>query len=195
MTTTEMGQPGKGNDRHQVQRSGPSSPAPPPNIIGAVEFILEPNDTLTKLTLKIAETVDQPNEEDRLVGEAPDGEFYVRVPKGKIVQIDFQLGGKWEWTFAEPGGVTLADKGNHARYWITDSSNPKMRRLVIKHSDKTALHKPEDDKGQNDEKFNLEVEFTQTAGKPLKIEIDPITKNPPPVGGRKSTLGEAGSLL
>ena len=195
MTTNEMGQPNGDNGRHPVQVASSANNPPRPDIIGAVEFILEPNSDLTRLSLKIKETVEQPTEEDQLVGEAPDGEFYIRVPKGKVVQIDFRLGGKWEWTFANGGGVTLADAGHKNRYWITDSSNPKMRQLVIKNSGKSRPASPADDKGENDEKFNLEVEFTQTAGKPLKIEIDPITKNPPPVGGRKSTLGEAGSLL
>jgi hypothetical protein len=192
MTTIDMGQPQ--NDRYRVQKPGPNNKAPKPDIIGAVEFLLEPDETQTRLSLKIKDTTVQLDEENRLVGEY-NGEFYIRVPYGKVVQIDFKLGGKWEWAFANGGGVTLADEGHKNRYWITDSSTTKMRQLVIKHSGKKPPAKPTDDKGQNDEKFNLEVEFLQIKGKPLKIEIDPITKNPPPVGGRKSTLGEAGSLL
>lgn len=192
MTTIEMGQPQ--NDRYRVRKPGPDHKVPDPDIIGTVEFNLEPNTEQTRLSLTIKDTTVQLDEENRLVGEY-NGEFYIRVPYGKVVQIDFNLGGKWEWAFANGGGVTLADEGHKYRYWITDSSKPKMRQLVIKNSCKPRPDKPEDDKGQNDEKFNLEVEFTQIKGKPLKIEIDPITKNPPPVGGRKSTLGEAGSLL
>ena len=147
------------------------------------------------MTLEIQQVSGVETGPDRLVGETPNGDRYLRVPIGKRVQIDFKLGGPWKWFFPHgEDGVTLADENHYNRYWLTDHGDPKMRRLIIEPSGESEIM-INHDVGQNDEKFNLELIIKQAKGKELAIEIDPITKNPPPIGGFTPIAGEPGPLL
>ena len=193
MTTISTSTTKPKNDRKPPRKPTAAEPAPKPDIIGKVEFNLKPEPETGTLTLEIRQVSGVDTGPDRLVGETPKGDRYLRVPTGKRVQIDFLLGGPWQWFFPHGmDGVTLADENHFNRYWLTDHGDPKMRRLIIEPSGGS---EETQDTGSNDEKFNLELVIKQAKGKELAIEIDPITKNPPPIGGFTPIAGEPGPLL
>jgi hypothetical protein len=182
MSTISTSSPGRKNDRHELRRAGPGNNLPIPTLSGAVEFSLVSDCVAGTLSLSIVERTPSTDSELRLVDATNGGNRYLRIPTGQTVQIDFILAGPWQWSFGgTAGGVTLADRNNGTRYWLAASPDSKTRRVIIQPSNKPVLADENDP--TNDEKFNLEIEIEQSAGSPLAIEIDPITKNPPPVGG------------
>jgi hypothetical protein len=184
------------NSRIPLKQPTSHDPAPPVDIFGTVAFDIVPNNTTGTISLSISEIGGDETDPDRVVGIAPNGDRYLRVPKDKVVQIDCLLTGVWKWNFPRGAdGVTLATSGHEVRYWLIDKANPKMRRIIIKSSGLEPQANAQSDDGRHDEKFNLQVEIKQAHGKPLAIEIDPITKNPPPGNGKSAPLGEPGALL
>lgn len=182
MTTISTNPAVRENHRHPLRRAGAGNNLPSPTLTGEVEFSLDADEVTGTLSLRILERNQSPIPARRLVGTTSNGNRYLRIPRGQIVQIDFTLAGPWQWTFAgNVGGVTLADRNNGTRYWLAASPDSKTRRVIIEPSNKPEVQ--DDNDPANDEKFNLEIEIAQSAGSPLGIEIDPITKNPPPVGG------------
>lgn len=196
MTSTNTAAVLLSNDRAPPQHHNSSHPAPIPSIRGTVEFNIVPDATTGTLTLTISERNPDLNPARHLVGVTDSGEYYLRVPE-KAVQIDLVLAGPWDWSFLPGDGITIGRNAHASRYWLVPllSSNQKTRRIIIKQSNGTPVPHLKDD-GRNDEKFNLEVQIAQNlTQKRLVIEIDPITKNPPPDGGKIVKAGTAGALL
>lgn len=185
----------KKNDRHTINDPDQNYPEKI-DTIGTVVFDLVPDTERRTLSLVMTELGvgpgDEPSE-DRLVGETDSGEYYLRVPQDKNVQVDLVLSEYWNWRFPkDEKAVTLGDANNKDRYWMTKKNTSKLRRIVIKSSGNIPQNI---DDGSYDEKFNLEVLINQASGPELAIEIDPITKNPPPVGGKIARGQKSGPLL
>lgn len=185
----------RGNGRHPPHKVGNGPPPPPVDIEGTVEFGLDADQPNGTLTLTLFEPRPDADADKALVGSTPSGDaYYIRVPTAQAARIHFTLAGPWDWEF-DGDGVTLAKEPHSRRYWLEPITDPKVRTLIIKHSGNAPQDTHTDDLS-NDEKFNLMVLMRQRdTGKKLAIEIDPITKNPPPVGDRKDTLSHPGPLL
>lgn len=185
-----------GNDRAPLQQNNAGHPAPKPIYFGKVNFDLVPDST-GRLTLILTEEK-LTGPVWNFVGKTNDGDFYLRIPP-QAAQIDMELIGCTLWTFAGNGNaITLGDRKHTPRYWMVPvaSTGNKLRRLIIGPSGRPPVQHQDHDDGHNDEKFNLEVLLTQAGtDTPLAIEIDPITKNPPPVGGFTVDAGTSGALL
>ena len=155
---------------------------PKAGITGKVEFDLAPDLANKTLTLKIKDL----KPESKLVGKNSKG-LYLQVPKNTIVEIELILSDTWKWSFKnDDSDFTLSTKKHKEYYFVKPNpSSDQTRTIIIKPSGNLAYQDPQSDKGGNDEKFNLTVELEQAgATVPLVIEIDPITKNPPPDGGK-----------
>ncbi len=187
---------GRRNERASPRRASQGGSMPQPTVTGRIVFDIAADQVNGTIGLTMVEP--HPHPDGPLVGQEPNGSYYIMIPQGKVVQVDLELGGVWKWTFpdAVEEGVTLASAGHAQRYWLVEaSSNAKTRRLVIEPSHRPPVAHGSNDDGRNDEKFNIEVYLDQGFGKPLGIEIDPITKNPPPVDPLVPPLNQPGPLL
>ncbi len=159
--------------RYKPKRRTATERPPSPDLTGSVDFQLIPGATSRTLTMQMVYA----GGDDLRGYNTLTGEHYLRVPENKVVQLTLSLGGLWDWKFT-PEGFTLGNRDHRDRYWL-DSASDKSVTLIIEPSGLSAQAAE-----QHDEKFNLTVEIAQEGTKiPLVIMIDPITKNPPPVGG------------
>lgn len=189
---------GIGNERVPPRRPTVVRPAPPPTMVGTVEIHLEADQANGTISLLMAEPNPDPDPERHLIGQAANGEYYLRVPKGETVQVDLVLSGSWDWKYYEAeDGVTLGRSTHARRYWLIGypAYDGKTIRIIIESSG----FEPSSvaaDRGQHDEKFNINVLIRQDqTNRPLVLEIDPITKNPPPGDGRKDPASNPQPML
>ena len=168
---------GIGNDRARPQQPAPGHQPPKCSIEGTVEFNIVADEAKGTISLEMTDV-----SKTNLVGRNSNNEYFLRVEADAVVQFDLVLAGPWQWAFLSDGSeFTLGSRGHAKRYWLTATPNAKTRRIVVESSKLTPVHQA-DDNGKFDEKFNLTVLLTQAnSTKQLVIEIDPITKNPPPV--------------
>ncbi|MBN8500101.1 MAG: hypothetical protein J0M19_02990 [Sphingomonadales bacterium] len=184
MISTETSASNRCNHRAALQCPQTNPNLPDVTITGTVIFDLITDAAAGTVRLGIRQDPPVTCNETRLVGETPAGDQYIRVPKGNNVRIIFELGGNWQWTFPPTAdGITLKSASHSTRYWLTDASCPRSRTVVIQSSHVSPLENVEADDGRFDERFNIEVLINQGRGHALAVEFDPITKNPPPVGG------------
>ncbi|MBN8485572.1 MAG: hypothetical protein J0L50_12440 [Sphingomonadales bacterium] len=178
------------NDRAQPRR--PAS-LPAADLRGKVEFdmVLSGEGANRKLTFVLT-ALDNPE----LVGPQKGKGAYLRVPEGKTVEIELLLSEAWDWEYSDTDDdFTLAAAGHSGRYHVKRGSNDKRSRIVVIEPSGGA---PETEitSVKHDEKFNLGVRLAQdNGGAPVGIEIDPIVKNPPPVGGLIGTQNQSSPLL
>jgi hypothetical protein len=179
--------------RHQPKRPKPGEAVPNPAVKGKVtlNLLATPNPPNKSLTLSMSPGT------PGLSGHTATHGYYLRVEPGKTVQIDLELSTDWDWRFVTgTDDVTIGDAGHAVRYWVLPNPvSDRVRTLIIEPSGHPAVSAA-NDKGQNDEKFNLMVEIAQSGtAVPLVIEFDPITKNPPPVDGLMVPAGQAVPIL
>lgn len=187
MSEISLALPPHANDRAPAQTVSAGHPLPGGLIAGTVEINLVAKPADGTLALEMSDKTGT-----NLVGTNAAGDSYLRVEKDKSYEVKLVLAGNWKWKFlAGSAGFSLASSAHAARYWLTGSPNDKTRTIVIKSSGQTPVSAAADT-GQFDEKFNLTVEILQNGtARPLIIEIDPITKNPPPVDGLAAPDGVA----
>lgn len=175
--TTDLSSAPPGNARKQPRRPANPCEVPVAAVSGRVRFGMVAKDGQLTFTFEDLDGKD-------LVGSLPGQGPYLRVPEGTIVEIELLLSDAWEWSFAsDDQDFTLARPGHENRFWIKPGVSDKRKRVIVIEPSGAA---PETDAAsrRNDEKFNLGVSLAQSgnAGS-VGIEIDPIVKNPPPVGG------------
>ena len=182
--------PKPGNDRAQPRR--PAN-LPTADIKGQVEFNMVVSDEgpSRKLTFVLT-PLDNPD----LVGPIQGKGAYLRVPQGKKVEIELILSDDWDWEYSDKDDdFTLAAAGHSGRYHVKRGGNAKRSRIVVIEPSGEAPE-AEITSVKHDEKFNLGVRLAQdNGGAPVAIEIDPIVKNPPPVGGLIGTQNQPSPLL
>lgn len=182
--------PKPGNDRAQPRR--PAS-LPPADLRGKVEFnmVVSGHGANRKLTFVLT-----PLDNPELVGPVQGKGAYLRVPQGKRIEVELILSDDWDWEYSDKDDdFTLASAGHSGRYHVKSGGNGKRSRIVVIEPSGEA---PETDiaSARHDEKFNLGVRLAQdNGGAPMAIEIDPIVKNPPPVGGLTGTQNQPSPLL
>jgi hypothetical protein len=178
-----------GNDRAQPRR--PAS-LPPASLRGKVEFNMVVSGQGTNQTLTFTLT---PLDNPELVGKIAGKGDYLRVPQGKSVEIELILSDDWDWEYSDKDDdFTLASAGHSGRYHVQPGRNGKRSRIVVIEST-NAAPEVEITSEKHDEKFNLGLKLAQANGKPVAVEIDPIVKNPPPVGGMTGTQNQPAPLL
>lgn len=107
------------------------------------------------------------------------------VEKGKERYLNVKLSDEWEWSFADPP-LKVVD-GDARDYIVQPGANKKNLRILCKPSNGDPV------KGQDD-KLDFIVILKQREGRDVRIDIDPITENPPPEigpGGKKDDPGIA----
>lgn len=182
--------PKPGNDRAQPRR--PAS-LPPADLRGKVEFnmVVSGHGANRKLTFVLT-----PLDNPELVGPVQGKGAYLRVPQGKRIEVELILSDDWDWEYSDKDDdFTLASAGHSGRYHVKSGGNGKRSRIVVIEPSGEA---PETDiaSARHDEKFNLGVRLAQdNGGAPVAIEVDPIVKNPPPVGGLTGTQNQPSPLL
>lgn len=165
------------NGRYKPKKRTATERPPSPALTGSVDFQLIPGATSRTLTMQMVYA----SGDDLRGYNTVTGEHYLRVPENKVVQLTLSLGGLWDWKFT-PEAFTLGTRAHADRYWL-DSATDKSVTLIIEPSGLPAQAAGQQN-DRNDEKFNLTVEIAQEGTNiPLVIMIDPITKNPPQVGG------------
>lgn len=176
------------NHRRQPKRPTNPSDIPPATLRGKVIFeMIAHNKRLSFSMIDVGKL--------GLVGEIKNQGYYIRVPANTTVEVELTLSDSWDWEFVQNNNdFTLATEYVEARYWVHPGGGPKSRTITIQPTERS----PENGvgTGRDDEKFNLGIELSQN-NSPIKvgIEIDPIVKNPPPVGGKSDTQGIPGPLL
>lgn len=167
--------------RNTNARSQPNRPTDPTNIPPATlkgKVIFEMIAHKKRLSFTMID-VDQKG----LVGKLKGQNHHLVVPHNTIVEIELILSDSWDWNFVpSTNDFTLATDGHEVRYWIQSDGSSKSRLITIEPTGRTP--EPGNGTGRDDEKFNLGIELSQD-GSDIKVgvEIDPITKNPPPGGG------------
>lgn len=176
------------NPRRQPNRPANPSDIPPATLHGKVIFEMIAHNKRLSFSMIDVDKVG-------LVGEIENQGYYIRVPANTTVEVELTLSDSWDWEFVQnDNDFTLATDRVEGRYWVRPGGGRKSRKITIQPTGNGP--EPAFGTGRDDEKFNLGIELSQN-NSPIKvgIEIDPIVKNPPPVGGRKDTQGLPGPLL
>lgn len=126
---------------------------------------------------------------ESVIGHTDEAGYYIRVRDQDIV-IELELSPWWDWEFDGDKPFTLKQKKNgihdnvknfHVRKW----TEPRKMQVEMKRSGQPVqISGPGFKQG-----YNLYVKMGQPKGEALPIRIDPIVKNPPPVGGMNAPAG------
>lgn len=172
--------------RYPPRRPNAAHQLPAHDIEGVIEFSLDPAADKRSLTMEMVQLSGTPG----LISRDPvTNEFCVAIPPNMTVKLTLNLSGKMDWVFPLKGGspFSLAERDHSERYWQASAPTNNSVTLIIESSGRpqTMDHDPD-----AIEKFNLAVAIAQTnTTVPLILLIDPVTKNPPPVGGLEVPTG------
>ncbi|MFM5947879.1 MAG: nucleotide synthetase [Novosphingobium sp.] len=123
-----------------------------------------------------------------VIGHTDEDGYYIRVYAEIVVEL--KLSPWWDWDFDGDAPFTLKkkkegthDNSNNFHVRKRDAHNRRTVNVEIKPSGK-----PAGDHGFK-QGFNLYVVMGQPNGGKLPVRIDPIVKNPPPIGGMNAPSG------